>query len=252
MGAVHYHPGPALKGLQPPRPADPPQSRAQGFVRDAHPPTAELSYRCHRYGGVDQLVPPQEGYPQLTRIARRVEPPHPEPLSRVVEVQPLPDPIASHQHEGGILLAGSGFDDFQGFGFLRGAHHRDPFLNNAGLLGGDGGQGVAQEVGVVEAQRGYHRDQRRYHVGSVKPTAESHLHHCDFHPFAGEVVEGEGGDYLEGGEARHLLHQRAEPFHPGGYLLLGYQLPRHPDALSKGVEVGRGVEAGAVSGGAQG
>ncbi len=70
-------------------------------------------------------------------------------------------------------------------------------LSDSELLGRDLLLRVAEEVGVLERDRGQHRDPRGDHVGRVEPTAESRLDDGDLHPRLGERLEGRGGRRLE-------------------------------------------------------
>ena len=76
---------------------------------------------------------------------------------------------------------------------LRGADHGAAGLDDAGLLGGDLGQGVAQHLGVVQADGGDGADRRVDDVGGVEPPAQPGLQHLEVHGSLLEVGEGQGG-----------------------------------------------------------
>ena len=76
-------------------------------------------------------------------------------------------------------------------------------LDDAGLLRGDLGDGVAEVVGVVDADRRDDRDGCVDDVGGVPPAAEADLDDGDVDRRVGERGERHGGDDLE------LAHPRA-------------------------------------------
>jgi hypothetical protein len=72
----------------------------------------------------------------------------------------------------------------------KGRHAR---LEDAGLLGGDLGQRVPQQLHVVEAQGGdAAHDGAAHAVGGVQPPAQPHFQHHDIHPLLQEDLEAWG------------------------------------------------------------
>jgi len=99
---------------------------------------------------------------------------------------------------------------------------------------------------VVEADGGDHRNQGEQHVGGVEPAAHADLKHGHLHPALGVIGHRQGGDDLK---HRHLgarLKHRRHALHQPRYVLLTDELPIGLDALSKGVQVRRGVHPCAV------
>ena len=91
--------------------------------------------------------------------------------------------------------------------------------DDAGLLPGDLGDGVAEIVGVVDPDRGDHRDRRVDDVGGVPAPAEPDLDDRDVDRGVGERRERHRGDDLE------LAHRRA----PGRLGLLVHQFDERLD-----------------------
>ena len=95
------------------------------------------------------------------------------------------------------------------------------------LLGGDLVLGLAQPLGVVEADRGQHRDPRGDRVGRVEPPPQPGLDRRGLDPGRGEGDEGGGGGDLELGHRLALLEAAVD------------DLGRLRDALDRGGELGR-------------
>src|SRR5690606_39906341 len=87
----------------------------------------------------------------------------------------------------------------QGVGRLWAADYRAARLDEAPLLRRDRVEGVAQDGGVVVADRGDDGDGRGDDVGGVESPAESDLDHADLNTSPSEGEEGERGGDLEGG-----------------------------------------------------
>ena len=88
---------------------------------------------------------------------------------------------------------------------------------DAGLLAGDGVQGIPQPIRVVVADRGHHRDIRVDQIHRIQPAAQAHLQDHQVRPGAHEEIQGRQGAELEIGE-RDLA---ARPIHPGEGLAQG-------------------------------
>ena len=99
------------------------------------------------------------------------------------------------------------------------AEHRQLLSRNLGL-------GLAQPLGVIEADRGQHGDPRRDRVGRVKPAPESRLDHPNLDPGSGQGEEaGRGcdlklGDGLTAGLGKRC-DSRFPESRPLGLILLG-------------------------------
>jgi len=85
-------------------------------------------------------------------------------------------------------------------------------LEDAGFLGGDGGQGVAQQLHVVKAQgRDARRDWRRADVGRVQPTADANFQDGDVHAGIQEAPQAQQSQEFEvGGDAHPVVAGRGE------------------------------------------
>ena len=123
----------------------------------------------------------------------------------------------------------------------------DALFGDARFLGGDLGDGVPQQVGVLQSDVGDHAHERQQDVGGVEPPAQPRLDHGDLHVALREVVEGQRGGHLEEREFQ-LLHAVAVLVHEIDHFLFGNHLPVDADALAEVVQVGRGVEPRAVAG----
>ena len=122
-------------------------------------------------------------------------------------------------------------------------------LDDARLGAGDVGHGRAQHSGVIQPDGGEYRDLRtRDHIGGVKFAAETHLQHYDVALPAGKILQRNGGDELElRGQILHPVGKGADLVHDLLQHDIRYLLPVHPDALIEAVQIGRGIESGAVA-----
>src|SRR5262249_13055588 len=103
---------------------------------------------------------------------------------------------------------------------------------------------VAEDLGVIQADRGDDRHQRREDVGAIEPAAEADLDHGDVDLAFGEVEESERRRHLEEGAVAAF----GESFDPVERLLepaLVGPLADDADALTEVDQMRRGVEAGA-------
>ena len=142
------------------------------------------------------------------------------------------------------------------------ADHRDPPLDDARLLPGDGRQGVAQLPLVIEADAGDDRDQRAADVRGVQPAAQSHFQNGDVGLLAGEVEHRGRGEDLEKGRPDlvaaaagrlgvHRLDRRLNFRQEGekSVVRAGQAVDRDP--LLDPLQVGQGEQSRAISGGGQ-
>ena len=134
-------------------------------------------------------------------------------------------------------LGGHGLDNRHGLALLGPARHRAPRLHDAGLLAGDGGHGVPEQVGMVEPDAADHaRLGRVDDVGGVESPPEAHFQHDDIAAHGPEMLEGHRRHELElrGMIPRVRLHglgRRAHRLHRPGQLLSADVLPVHANAL---------------------
>src|SRR5262245_3632102 len=88
---------------------------------------------------------------------------------------PAPRPIAATDVEGTTPLGGNPFDDGKSFGELGRDDDRATGFDDAGLLGGDLVDGVAEHSGVFEVEGGDDRDEWGDDIGGIEGTAETDL-----------------------------------------------------------------------------
>ena len=100
--------------------------------------------------------------------------------------------------DGADVEGGGGFaDGLVGLGVLREGDEDAVGAEDAGLFAGDGGDGVAEVVLVVEGDVGEDGEERLDDVGGVEAAAEADFEDGDVDLLLGEVEEGEGGEDLE-------------------------------------------------------
>ncbi|OQC21953.1 MAG: hypothetical protein BWX70_03198 [Verrucomicrobia bacterium ADurb.Bin070] len=93
----------------------------------------------------------------------------------------------------------------------RRADHRAAGLDDAGLLGRDLLDGVAQPITVIQPDARDHRDQRRDDVGRVEPSAQPGFQHGQPDTRLAEKDERDGGEaFKEGGFRSVRLHFQRE------------------------------------------
>ena len=93
---------------------------------------------------------------------------------------------------------GLALDDRKRLARLRGHDRRHVGLEDAGLLGGDLADGVAEMLGMIERHRGDHGRQRTLdHVGGVEPPAQADLEQQHVGRMAREQQEPRRGGDLE-------------------------------------------------------
>ena len=83
------------------------------------------------------------------------------------------------------------------FGLCFAHNYRHALFDDAGFFGGYLFDGVAQNVGMVEADVGDNRQRRRDDVGAIQPSAKADLDDGYIDLPLGEIEEREGGGYLE-------------------------------------------------------
>ena len=95
------------------------------------------------------------------------------------------------------MFGGGLEEDGLRFGLGLPYHYGDAILDDAGLLGGNLLQRVAEELRVVKADIGDDAQQRRDDVGAVETAAHANFDDGDVDLLAGEVVEGHADGHLE-------------------------------------------------------
>src|SRR6266496_1338784 len=134
------------------------------------------------------------------------------------------------------------FDELRadvGIGFA--SHERHLRFGNPRLFPRDALEVAAEVLDVLEGDLRDGADQRGEDVRRVEPAAEPHFDHCDIDVSGGEVGEGDGGRCLE--EAGlEPLDMRFEPGRPFGKGVFADRDAVDGDPLTRGDEVGGGVE----------
>ena len=135
-----------------------------------------------------------------------------------------------------------------GFRPLPREYRRDAALQNPGLLGGDGFDGVAQEDLVIHVDGRDHGEHRLDYIGRVQPPAQADFDHRRLDAQLAKQPERHGGDGLK------VAGMRVEIERPGG-LMDHIERPRklrlrHRDAVDLNTlggfdQVGRGEQPGA-------
>jgi hypothetical protein len=141
---------------------------------------------------------------------------------------------------------------------LREPNHPPTWPQDAGFLAGDGGDGGAEPLGVVERNVGDDGEERIYDVGCVEAAAHTNLEHREFNLCLGKIDEGQRGeDFKEAGVLREaaLLHEllrrlvNAEV--EAGEVIVGNLGVIDADALVDALQMRRGVEADVRAGGGE-
>jgi hypothetical protein len=145
---------------------------------------------------------------------------------------------------------------------LRERDERAVLAQDAALLAGDLGDGVAKILLVVERDVGDDGEQRLDDVGRVQPAAETDFQHQDAGVFAIEIQEGDGREPLE--EAGQLGKAAVRKQLPAGLVYAGIDLGevavwnrfqhavvRELNAFVHAYQMRAGVEAGSVARGRQ-
>ena len=158
-----------------------------------------------------------------------------------------------------VARGGRGDDRLRRRG-LDGGDEHGAVLDDAGLVGGDLLDGVAQPGGMVQADGCDHLDILGHDIGAVPGSAHADLDDGDVDRMIGEDGQGHDGQDLEEAHARPARRGRALIHHPdvGGHVLprgdeplLADRLAVQGDALANGGQVGAGEAAGAHAGGGQ-
>jgi len=142
-----------------------------------------------------------------------------------------------------------------GIRVLREGHEHTVAAEDAGLFAGDGRDGGAQPLGVVERNVGDDRDQGIDDVGGIEATAHADFEHGDVHGRCREVEEAHRRERFK--EAGVLCDLAGSDEAVGcfghreviaGEVAVGDFMAVDADALIGALEMGRGVEAGAEAG----
>ena len=179
----------------------------------------------------------------------------------VLPKQPLPVQIMGQGSQ--AVGLGNGDRDVQGGAAIPehllhrgqvGVEHRVAAgLKDAGLGGGDGLHGGAQELGVVQADVGEDRDLRGGdHVGGVEFAAHTRLQDHNVAALPVEPGQGDGSDQLKlGGQIRHGLGEGPDIVRDRGQCLPGDHFPVDLHPFPEVDHVGRDEQTGPIAGSGQ-
>ena len=246
MASVQDEQGVPGENIEPARPANLGKTLTDSVLRQIPPPLPQHFRQGQHHGGVVELMLSQQGQGKTFPVAP-------------VKDLPLQAPAAERQPgKVGDVQLHSFFPAYLTVhilhGRLAGVDHRPAAgFENACLVGGDFFQGIPQKLSVIQADVGDHRCFRHVDgVGGVVQASHSRLQHHDVTFFPGEIGQGDGGDQLEfrGG----IFQSIGKGPHKGGnspQIVPGNLLTVNLHPLGKAVQVGGGVQSGAVTGGFQ-
>jgi len=265
VGRVDHHGRATGDQLDAGGPCQPGQALTHRRLGDHPAQPGQAPQGGQRHGRVRPLMPPQQRHghavvrPHVVQVPiAKVDRAHgrrrlqaPRRAIEELEVNPqLRQPATA-------LLARLS-DDFPRAGLGNAAHDRHARLDDARLLPGNGFQGVAQLLRVVETDARDYRDSRAADVRGVQPASQPHLEHRQVYLGFGKVQEGHGRDNLEirgpglgwkalGAGCVHGLDHRPEPLQQAHELggRTGPAVDRDP--FLRAVQVGRSEQPGAVS-----
>ena len=145
-----------------------------------------------------------------------------------------------------------------GFGMLGQGDGGDAGAEDSGFFGGDGGDGVAEKLLVIEIDIGDDGEDGLDDVGGVEASAHADFEDGDFDAGGGKEIEGDGGHGLKkAGQVRQLGGgderggDLGDALVGGGEVRVRNGLAAADDALIDAQQMRRSVEAGAVRRGMQ-
>ncbi len=150
---------------------------------------------------------------------------------------------------------GASANHFTGLRLLLGKDKRHTGLEDSGFLARDFGQGVAQEVFVVEIDARDDGDDRRKDIAGIEATAQADLEDSELNALASKGFKRHGGYAFEirgmsaelaSGEK--LLDESLDARESFGEGLIADFLATDADAFVDFFEVGRGIQTGAKAG----
>ena len=158
------------------------------FVAEIPP---ERQRHLHRHGGVVRLMPSRHAQPHL--IAAVID----EVFKGLCLLQIQILLVWHHQPDAGPFCCGG--DNLQRvFGLVRVTHQRAARLEDARLFGGNFGNGIPENLGMVQTDFGDGGHQRAGHrVGGVAAAAKAGLQHHQITFFPGKPQQRQRGDCLE-------------------------------------------------------
>ena len=209
----------------------------------------------YRYGGVFLLMLAQQGQPQMISPVPAL---HRQILPLHIRRPALPGYIRSDPDRRRALLPASRQDRIHCRRVLRRDYYRHARFDDARLVRRNLPKRIPQDRHVIQADRSYGADGGIYNISGVQPAAQAHLDGLKIHFILGKALKGHGRHKLKEGNWPQIGIRRQLP---GGRLQLADQLGKAgradrlgipPQAFPKGMQVRRGIKAGAVAGGVQG
>ena len=146
---------------------------------------------CQGHGGIAQLVPSQQGQVQAGKLL---------PVKDLALQSGLfrTDAVKIRQVQGNAQTLAPLADDLLHRGRLAVQHRLAAGLDDPGLGGGDFFNGIAQVLGVIQADVAEHGSLRDGDdIGGVKLAAHAHLAHHDVAVVPGKIGKGNGRDHFK-------------------------------------------------------
>src|SRR6266478_1470316 len=150
---------------------------------------------------------------------------------------------------------GASENHFTGLRLLPGKDERHTGLEDSGFLARDFGEGVAQEVFVVEIDARDDGDDRRKDIGGVEAAAQADFEDREFNALASKMLEGHSGYAFEIrgisaelARGEKLFDESLDAREGFGEGLVADFFATDADAFVDFFEVGRGIQTGAKAG----
>ena len=251
MGAIEHDPRRAAQDFEARRPVDFREARGHVGVTDRQPEPPQLldagDHACS-IGGLmgAEKAKRQRGPGSLAR-------PHCDGRRLAFHVsRPIGEmDVAPQLCQWAAPLGGKMLDHVAGIRRQHAADDRPAGFENAGLLEGNPGKRITEDFRVVETDAGDDREERLADVGGVEPSAEAHFDHGEIDAAAHEVQEAKSSGQLEKGRLQRVGKGVANLGEQGREFVARNRHAVDLDPFFDGAQVGRGEQAGAISGGPQ-
>ena len=179
MGAVQIKPRRGL--LHAPWPAGGPDAAPHSPVVRRDPRSPKDLQGADRQHGVAGLIAGLKGHRQI-QIAAVPHPGAHKEACPIVQTAANLKIVLPHRIPGRVQKIGPALDHSGGLGLSVVENHRHPRLDDTGLFRRDGGDGISQILGVIQADGGDHAGQRGLdHIGGVQAAAHAGLQHHHIH-----------------------------------------------------------------------
>src|SRR5579883_1187165 len=210
----------------------------------------QLFKGCQRHRGILQLIAPDQRYFKVG-VGRFRRPDGKALFFLVVRLWSIA--IAydwTDTHHTGLTLAADGCNSQQRLGRLSRGHYNAIGLDNTRFLGRNFGKRITQNMHMIVANRGDHRDKRLKNIGSVQPSAQSNFYDCMLYLLAIEEEKSQSRSDLIGNEWAKLV-ARLDCLNGGLYLryqlcnlFFADEMTIDAHTFAKGVQIGLRIEAG--------